>query len=629
MDRWLSRLTLLLLASSLPSAPLRAADADADADATPTVVVEGQRATVVDSGVVRVVDSDTLRASDVAELLSGLPGVQVRSSGGLGSYSEASLRGSSGRQVRVLLDGLPLDAGGGEATSLALVSPALLESVEIYQGRVPADLGSGLAGTINLRSRTRLPAPLTGTLSLGSYGQRQVTAAAQLAPAWQLAAGAQSADNDFEYRNVFGAFDPEDPGRVRQERRRNAGSEQHYAQLGFDGALRASARYLAHHQELPIRSNLDSSDATLDTDTYALGLSTPASATWQTALAWRDTREHFGDPSSQVGLGAQDTRSRTRHGLLRVSRTDAHMQTVFSAEHTDYRASDRIGQTPTSSAQRWLLGPAADWRSAPEPRSGVVFNAGLRAQWSQERAAGRDADEWLIEPALGLSRRLGACLLAANLGHRERLPTFFERYGDRGLFRGNPGLDPESAVFADAGARCLFDGALRSAELTVFGQDLRDVISPVYNAQGVGRSVNTERARIVGVEWLGAARWAGLDWQLGGTWQHTEDRSTVRATRGQQLPGRFETQLHAQVARHWPGLTLSYDFGLESGQFYDSANLLEAPSVLRHDLGVRGDWQQLGWSLRVLNLRDDNFEQFNGFPTPGRRVVLALTYPRT
>src|SRR3546814_9587342 len=66
------------------------------------------------------------------------------SSGGLGSYGEASLRGSSGRQVRILLDGLPLDTGGGDATSLSLISPFLLERVDVYQGRVPVGLGSGL-----------------------------------------------------------------------------------------------------------------------------------------------------------------------------------------------------------------------------------------------------------------------------------------------------------------------------------------------------------------------------------------------------------------------------------------------------------------------------------------------------
>lgn len=230
---------------------------------------------------------------------------------------------------------------------------------------------------------------------------------------------------------------------------------------------------------------------------------------------------------------------------------------------------------------------------------------------------------------MGLSRRISRCLVSANLGRRERLPTFFERYGDRGLFRGNPDLEPESATFADAGARCTPGDVLQRVEFSVFGQDLRDAISPTFSAQGVGRSINTAQAKIAGVEFSGGGSWVGFDWQLGGTWQHTEDRSDIRATRGQQLPGRFETQINTRLARGWHGLLFHYAFAFESGQFYDSANLLKAEPLRRHDLGVRGSIRALGWSLQALNLRDDNAEQFNGFPTPGRHLLLSLSYPQS
>src|SRR3546814_1193747 len=41
------------------------------------------------------------------------------------------------RHLQPGLDGLPLDTGGGDATSLSLISPFLLERVDVYQGRVP------------------------------------------------------------------------------------------------------------------------------------------------------------------------------------------------------------------------------------------------------------------------------------------------------------------------------------------------------------------------------------------------------------------------------------------------------------------------------------------------------------
>ena len=53
------------------------------------------------------------------------------------------------------------------------------------------------------------------------------------------------------------------------------------------------------------------------------------------------------------------------------------------------------------------------------------------------------------------------------------------------------------------------------------------------------------------------------------------------------------------------------------------------PRMQRHDLGIRGAFGALGWSLQALNLGDDRIEQFNGYPTPGRRWLLSLNYPDT
>src|SRR3546814_19630116 len=95
-------------------------------------------------------------------------------------------------------------------------------------------------------------------------------------------------------------------------------------------------------------------------------------------------------------------------------------------------------------------------------------------------------------------------------------------------------------------------------------------------------------------------------WQLDGTWQHTEDRSEVRATRGKQLPGRFETQLNARVEHSWRGLVFHYAYRYEAGAYYDSPNLLRTPETPRHDLGVRGAVGRPGWSLPALNLGDSH-----------------------
>lgn len=612
----------------LSTALLVAWPACARADETPPVelppvVVEGQRSELQDSGVMIRVPVAPLGATDLAELLSSLPGVQVRSSGGLGSYSEASLRGSSGRQVRVLLDGLPLDTGGGEASSLSLVSPLLLEDVDIYKGRVPVGLGSGLAGTINLRSRRELAAPVVGSATVGSYGQRQLDVAGQLSESLQLAVGGQAADNDFRYVNEYQPFDPDDPDRTAKEQRQNAATRQYYGLLRYRGPVELTVHGFDDMQQLPTRLNADDSDAELDTRSYALALASPENAAWQGALSHRYTRETFRDPNSQVGLSAQGTVSDTQRTQASIGRRFDKLQDTLSAEHIEYQAEDEFGNLPTRSARRSSISNGVALQSG----DALKYNASLQAGWSRDDAGGEHDEHWQFEPAVGANQRFGACMAAWNLGHRQRLPTFFERYGDRGLFRGNPSLDPESANYSDIGARCIPGEQFQRLELSLFGQDLHDAISPTYNAQGVGRSVNTDRALIYGVELDGAGDVLGFGWQLGGTWQHTEDRGEVRATRGQQLPGRFETQLNARIERSWHRIIFHYAYRLEAGAYYDSANLLKSPELQRHDLGARGAIGQVGWSVQALNLSDDRVEQFNGYPAPGRRLLLSLSYP--
>jgi outer membrane cobalamin receptor len=616
---------LAALACACPLLALAQGGADASATQLAPVSVVGERTQLQDSGVVVRVPVAPLGATDLADLLSSIPGVQVRSAGGLGSYSEASLRGSSGRQVRILLDGLPLDTGGGEATSLSLVSPLLLDEVDVYKGRVPVGLGSGLAGTIDLRSRRQLAAPIVGSATLGSFGQRQLDVAIQPSRAFQLTLGGQAADNDFDFVNPFKPFDPTDPDRTRPERRQNAETRQYYGLLHYYGPLEVTAHAVDDVQHLPSRSNAVSTDAELDTRSYALALATPAEMDWQAALSHRYTRETYLDLHSQLGLGAQDTESDTQRTLFSIGRRFEHVQDTFTAERIGYNASDKLGATPTRSAERYDIsnGIAAQVGGARR------YNASLQLGWSHDSADGLHDEHIQFEPAVGISQRFLSCLAQGNLGRRQRLPTFFERYGDRGLFKGNPDLQPETANYADIGGHCSPGEQWQRVELTFFIQDLHNPISPTYNAQGIGHSINTSRGLIYGTEADTAGSLLGFGWQLGGTWQHTEDEGEVRATRGKQLPGRFQTQLNTRIERAVYGLTFYYAFRLEAGEYYDSPNILKAPVLRQHDVGVRGALCKLGWSLQALNLADTNFEQFNGFPTPGRRILFSVTYPET
>ncbi|MGB1580295.1 MAG: TonB-dependent receptor, partial [Nevskiales bacterium] len=113
-----TKLNHSILFSSLLGLTLPALAAPANESAMGPIVIRADRdpaqigevATEQDAGAYTVIRREQFahRNASVAEIIESETGVQVRQSGGLGSYSSVSLRGASEQQVMVFVDGLPL-----------------------------------------------------------------------------------------------------------------------------------------------------------------------------------------------------------------------------------------------------------------------------------------------------------------------------------------------------------------------------------------------------------------------------------------------------------------------------------------------------------------------------------------
>ncbi|WP_299320888.1 TonB-dependent receptor [uncultured Maribacter sp.] len=103
------------------------------------------------------------------DILAKIPGVNIRQSGGVGSDFSLSLNGLSGNQVRVFIDGIPMDYFGS-SLSLNNFSANLLQSIEVYKGVVPIHLSSdALGGAINIVTDQNSDSFLDFSYGLGSY----------------------------------------------------------------------------------------------------------------------------------------------------------------------------------------------------------------------------------------------------------------------------------------------------------------------------------------------------------------------------------------------------------------------------------------------------------------------------
>jgi outer membrane receptor protein involved in Fe transport len=93
------------------------------------------------------------QAFGLTELVNRVPGVRIRQDGGLGSNANLSLNGLGGKQVRVFLDGVPLEFYG-RGLGLNVLPVSLLERVDVYRGVTPVGLGAdALGGALNVITR--------------------------------------------------------------------------------------------------------------------------------------------------------------------------------------------------------------------------------------------------------------------------------------------------------------------------------------------------------------------------------------------------------------------------------------------------------------------------------------------
>lgn len=124
------------------------------------------------SDAVHVVDTreQRTRATDLGDVLAREQGVAVRRSGGLGSESRFSLNGLYDHQIRLFLDGVPLELAG-YPFGISNVPVSLVDRVEIYRGVVPIRLGAdALGGAVNLvTGDARYRTMAAGAYQVGSY----------------------------------------------------------------------------------------------------------------------------------------------------------------------------------------------------------------------------------------------------------------------------------------------------------------------------------------------------------------------------------------------------------------------------------------------------------------------------
>ena len=603
------------------------------------------------------------KLESLAEVIEKETGVQVRQTGGTGSFATVSLRGSSSDQVMVYLDGILLNAAAGGGVDLSTISLSDVESIEIFRGVTPINFGrSSIGGVINirtLRSQKELHGSVTG--SHASFNTWQGSGFVNHKPGkWDYLVSAeyQTSDNDFTFVNDRGTTWNLRDDRVQKRRNAQYAENSFLGKLGYDLSnntrLDFMDQWFSSDQGLPSWNN--SSRATTSygntRNISSLKLTAndlgPLNLNTSSFFDYTYQVEDYNDAEGQVGLGKQHNHYTTnRFGGHSVVdwHTDWNTLTgMVDAQRETYDPEDllnpknRMRESSRNSLsvglqdalrlsqEKLIITPALRYTFTEDERAGGVDSWGMR-----RKAATVTDGAW--NPQLGIKYHMYENLtIKTNLAQYVREPSFFELFGDRGFLVGNPDLKPEKGTNFDIGFELRFKGTdpgIQNVTLgfAYFHNRVDDLITRVYDARGIGRSVNISSSLIRGaegsmkIEFLKHFRFIG-----NATWQDPLQESQINAFNNKILPGRFQEAYLARMEAFYGPVKVYGEYLAELGVFYDAANLLAATPKGLFNCGASVLLWSFTVSLDLKNIGDAQYEDFNGYPMPGKSASITVQY---
>lgn len=591
-------------------------------------------------------------ARNVAELLKGRAGIQVRDMFGDGSSGVVfDLRGfgaTASSNTLVMVDGRRLNNGADiAAPDISTISLKDVERIEIIQGSAGTLFGNqAVGGVINIITRTPEAFHAEVNATVGSYDSQGVTASVSNRSAnglsYRLAAERRTSDNyrdnnSIDYENIMGRLDYEySHGRVFAEVYKSN------EDMETPGALFADELDADRRQSASVYAD-DYQDT--DTTLTRIGLSHDLSENWSldAELAYRDVDREF---ASSFRTGVQPPADQTRDvytftprlvGVIPMNGGEAELTIGSDIEFTDYYLSSSMGVQEVN--QRiyayYLQGvfPINERLSVTAGTRRALVRNNITDSYAF--AGGENLDDEVTVGTFGLVFRPSQeWRLFARADENFRFAKVDEHTSLWGV---TTGLKNQTGVSYEAGAE--WNGDYASFKATTYRLNLKDEIS--YDPS-LYQNVNIDSTQRKGLILETRAR-VRKDIELGVNYHYVDAEATSGAYDGNRVP---------LVAEH--SATFLVDYGpmhdlmlhaevkyvgdqVLGGDFANSFPELDAFTVVN----LAGEYRVNGWRFgaKVNNLFDEEYSETGStgytagwvladayFPAPERNLWLTVGY---
>lgn len=532
------------------------------------------------------------------EILARAPGVQFSANGGLGKNSSVNIRGAEARHTVLLIDGVRFGSATTGSPNWDTIPVDMIERIEILKGPASSLYGSEAVGgvvQVFLRKGAQGLAPYA-SLTLGSYGHRQVTAGVGggSGPLTYALGVQHTRDKGFSATNPkvqFGNYNPDTDG-FEQDSLNASAAYQLSPDWKIDAGLLA-ANSTNHTDDGPNRDTRYKGQ----TRVLRTGVEGRVLPNWKTQLRY----SQGADSSRAVVASSLPSLFKTTQSQLTWQNDVDTPIGVFLAgverleQKVDSSTAYTVTERTVSSAFFGLNGSAG-------PHS---WQANLRRDKNSQfggNSTGFAGYGFAITPQWRVNASYGTSFVAPSFNQ-----LYFPGFG-------NALLQPERGRNTDLGVT--WSDAGQTVKLVHFDNKIRGFISNTTIASSI------PRARIDGYTLSYNGSFGPLS--LNASFDAMNPRNELT---GKRLARRSANQ--ARVGADYPvgPWTLGASVLRAGNTFDDTANTRELAGRTTADLyvdyAVNNEWKL---QTKLNNVTNKQYETIYGYNQPGRAVYVTLSY---